>query len=101
MTAYNRGRAFEYRCRDALRESGCFVVFRSAGSKTLADLVALRRGETWLVQCKLDGHISKAEREALQLMTNELGCVGVVAYREPKQKRIVFEEVNKLWTQMY
>ena len=51
-TAYQRGRRFEYRVRDHLRERGFFVV-RAAKSKGVADLIAIRRGDTpLLVQCK-------------------------------------------------
>lgn len=44
MKRYHKGRAFEYRVRDRLTEDGWFVV-RSAGSKGVADLVAIRPSE--------------------------------------------------------
>jgi hypothetical protein len=55
-SAYQRGRAFEYRVRDRLRECGYFVV-RSASSKGPCDLIAVRAdGAPLLVQCKHGAH---------------------------------------------
>lgn len=48
---YTSGRYFEYRVRNYLHNLG-WTVFRSAGSHTMADLVALKPGKVLLVQCK-------------------------------------------------
>lgn len=50
---YRHGYEVESRCRELLRERGAVVV-RSAGSKGLADLVAIfpEKKEIWLVQVK-------------------------------------------------
>ena len=44
MKRYAKGRTFEYKVRDRLREEGWFVV-RAAGSKGIADLVAIKQSE--------------------------------------------------------
>ena len=51
MNRYAKGRRFEYRVKEWLEERGFYVV-RSAGSKGIADLVALKDNQTFLVQCK-------------------------------------------------
>lgn len=75
-TNYDRGRAFEYRVRDELVKLGAVTVVRSAGSKGKIDLLALfpaldsyllwpTPGDVWMVQCKRDGKLPAAERDAL------------------------------------
>lgn len=64
---YIRGRNFEYKCKKLLESQG-YLVFRSAGSKGVADLICIKDGLPLLVQCKtsvtnktLNSHISKSE----------------------------------------
>lgn len=96
---YNNGRAFEYRTRDHLYEQGAVQVIRSAGSHTKIDLTAFFPHEVgtrpidnpsqlgpsilgmpvkipcvWLVQCKRDGRITKAEREEVRRIAHEVGA---------------------------
>lgn len=53
MSAYKRGYAVERYCAERLRQMG-FDVYRSAGSRGLADLIALDRKnmEIWMIQVK-------------------------------------------------
>ena len=69
-TNYSRGTRFEYQVRDDLRQRG-FVVVRSAGSHSPADLVALGDLVPWLVQAKRDGHLPETERQALLQMAEQ------------------------------
>jgi len=91
MTSYNKGRRFEYATRHFLEKKG-WVVFRSAGSKGVADLVALRAGEIWLVQCKLNGWMSPAERLAFSEVARELGVVPMIAFKE--KRKLILQEVT-------
>jgi len=91
MSAYSKGANFERRVRGYLQEIG-FVVFRSAGSHTPADLIALKAGEVLLVQCKLDGKISPTERYALSVLGDELQCRVMLAWREGRELKL--EEVK-------
>ena len=50
-TNYERGRRFEYSVMHRLQRAG-FYVIRSAGSHSLADLVALGANGVILIQCK-------------------------------------------------
>jgi len=81
MTAYSRGRYFEYRVRDYLTSQG-WVVFRSAGSHSPADLIAIRAGETILVQCRAKGYLPPTERAGFVAVAQELEVRPYLAYRE-------------------
>ena len=85
MTSYSKGRAFEYRVRRHLEGKG-WVVFRTAGSHSPADLIALRTGEVWLVQCKgTNGYMTPVERQKFTTLANGLGVMAVVASKDGKK----------------
>lgn len=50
-TNYQRGRALEYRAQAALIADGYYAQ-RSPGSKGIADILAVKKGQTLFVQCK-------------------------------------------------
>ena len=78
MTNYQRGYRFEVRVRKHLEAQG-WRVFRSAGSRGPADLLALRLGEVMLIQCKANnGYLTPAERQKLVALANELGVIPVI-----------------------
>jgi Holliday junction resolvase len=83
-TRYSRGRQFEYRVRDDLRERGCLVV-RAAGSKGKVDLLAVlpltdeSPGEILLVQCKRDTWGTPAERTELCRLAEVYGATALLA----------------------
>ena len=65
---YVKGRKAEYRCREFLQGLGVGLVFRSAGSRGPADLVAFFpiKREIWLIQVKTGKKVpslSKLARE--------------------------------------
>lgn len=87
MTNRQRGDYFERQVRDTLRAHG-WLVIRSAGSLGVADIVALRKGNTpALVSCKLGGRIGPAERTALLDAADLAGARAVVAMR-PRGGRV-------------
>jgi hypothetical protein len=105
VTNYQRGRAFEYRARDKALKLGAVYVMRAASSKGAADLIALWPSKervhqslyksyivdhgvrpAWLVQCKRDGRLPKAERETLIEIAAQTGAIPVLA-RVPKSGR--------------
>lgn len=83
MSNYSRGANFERRVRKHLEEQG-WVVFRSAGSHSPADLIALKTGEVMLVQCQLDKGFSLAKRNQLAFLGLELNVQTYLAWREGK-----------------
>jgi hypothetical protein len=74
VSGYRLGADLELAAKHLLEANGYFVV-KSAGSKGKADLVALKRGEILLVQCKLDGYAAPAERAALRGMVLALSGI--------------------------
>lgn len=111
-TNYERGRAFEYRTRKRLTEMGASYIMRAASSKGAADLMVLWPKSfvdwrvptfpmaflsvphpTWLVQCKMDGKLPKAEREELVRISKLTGARPVLAFKNKKRK-LVFREIT-------
>ncbi len=86
MSNYSKGRRFEYRVRHHLINMG-FVVFRSAGSHSQADLIALRSGEVWLVQCKatIDGYMSPLAQRNFCEVAHELGVMAILAFKNGRK----------------
>lgn len=80
QTQYQLGRSFEYRTRDLLKESGYYVV-RSAQSKGLIDLVAMKMGRVLIVQCKRGGLLDKGEWDALFSLGSEIGATPIFTER--------------------
>lgn len=92
--AYQIGRAFEYRCREALEARG-YVVFRSPQSKGAADLLALRPGSVLLVQCKTrKDRFDKDERVALEEIARKAGGIPLLAWRGRKGEGIRWETMD-------
>ena len=77
MTNYRNGSALELAAKRALEDNGYYVV-KSGGSKGVADLVALKPGETLLVQCKTNGYLLPAERVQLRQLALRVGAVPLV-----------------------
>lgn len=104
-TNYQRGRAFEYRARDKLYALGALLVLRSAGSKTKVDLLALfpridtpmmwnTQGDVWIVQCKRDGKLPAAERDALLDIATETGALAYHAHTGRDGKGVEFTPIK-------
>lgn len=74
MTRYEGGAVLERAAKKVLEDGGYYVI-KSGGSKGIADLVALKPGETVLVQCKGNGYIAPAERVAFRKLGLRLGAV--------------------------
>jgi len=73
-----------------------YEVFRSAGSHSKADVIAMRKTlvgdeghistKVVLIQCKTGkGLMTKKEREEFYSYAEGLGCKGLIAYRETRQ----------------
>ena len=82
-SAYKRGRNFEHRVMDYLKGRG-FWTLRSPMSAGPADLVAIRKGENWLVQCKVSRqYFTKRQRAELLSLAESIGSRAVLAFRDP------------------
>ena len=78
MSNYDHGATLERAAKTYLQDNGYRLVVKSGGSKGKVDLVAMKRGETLLVQCKTDGYLSPLERTELWHLADELGHVALV-----------------------
>jgi Holliday junction resolvase len=80
---YLKGRYFEYRVRDYLTRKGYFVL-RSPRSLGPVDLVAIRKGEVLLLQCKSHARPSLPSDEKAKLISlaESIGATPVLACRE-------------------
>lgn len=79
MSNYAAGRRVEWAVRDDLARNG-YTVFRAAGSKGPADLIALKDGEVLFVNVKRDTLPSPAERAALLALARLLPGVGAAIW---------------------
>ena len=98
MSRYDGGADLE-RAAKKLLEDGGYYVIRSAGSKGKADLVALKAGETVLVQCKTDGYVTPADRVAFRKLALLVGATCLVArwHKTGRAARTVaFDELTSM-----
>lgn len=78
---YRRGRNFEYAVRRELTSSG-YVCMVSPGSMGPADLLAVKAGRIFLIQCKIsDGSLRRSEKNALLKLANEAGGAPILAIK--------------------
>ncbi len=87
---YEKGRSFEYLVKRHLEREG-YRVFRVAGSRGPSDLVAARRGELLLVQCRTRGYLPPKRRERLRMLAEEVGARAIIAQR--KGRKLNLEEI--------
>lgn len=90
---YVSGRRFEYKVKKHLEENG-YLVFRSAGSHSIADLIAISKGDTLLIQCKHYGKMPLKELANLIHYARKYDCVPMHAYME--KRKMIIAEVKEL-----
>lgn len=81
---YQIGRRFEWRVRDYFKGQGYFVL-RSPISRGPVDLVALKKGESLLIQCKVKSQL-KGFGELISL-ANTIDAKAILAYRGSQSER--------------
>lgn len=93
---YRRGADFERKVANNLTLDGYHVV-TSRGSHGHADLIALKPGQTLLVQCKLGGpgEVPPAEWNALRSIAGYVGGLAIVASR-PKRGLVAYHLMTGL-----
>lgn len=91
---YARGASFERLVGAKLAADG-YRVLRAAGSHGKADVIALKRGQVVLVQCKLTGPtgVSPAEWNELYELATEVGAIALVAHR-PARGRVEYLRIT-------
>ena len=84
---YIRGRRFEYRVKRLLEKHGYRVV-RAASSKGPADLVAFRKVELLLVQCKIGDWHTREDWNELVAIARETGAVPIFAQAKNRKTNL-------------
>lgn len=94
-TRYEAGRRFEWAAREYLRRNG-YDVFRTAGSKTKVDLIAIKIGQVLFIQCKRDGKISPAERSELWRIAATVGptALPILAYKDAGRAAVLLDQLT-------
>lgn len=87
MTAYEVGKRFEHKVRNALRTDG-YEVTRAAGSKTKLDLIAMKPGQLLFVQCKITGTIAALEWDRLVELAGWVGALPILAVNAPRGRGV-------------
>jgi Holliday junction resolvase len=77
---YRRGRRFENYVKEVLTREGYFVV-RAAGSKPV-DLVAVKDGKVFFVECKTKNYVSPEDREKLRRIAKKTKLDILIATHE-------------------
>jgi len=88
--SFVKGRRFENYVKDKLERNGYYVA-RSAGSKGVFDLIAVKDGKVIGIQCKL-GRISKSEIEKIISTAKKYGITPFIATK--KNGRVVIEALS-------
>lgn len=96
-TNYQRGANLEYKVRRQFEEAGYYVV-RSAGSRGVADLVAVKQGQVFWIQVKKSTSTAK-EKEKLEELVEKYGGYGIWATSQYRgvQYEIYFEGEWEPW----
>ena len=91
---YIKGRNFEYRIMDYLREKGYFCM-RSSGSRGPFDIIAIppSQGSTLLIQAKYNGYLPKYELQQLKEIQKKIWGLVKIAYSENHKLR--FKKLNE------
>ncbi|MFD6221255.1 restriction endonuclease [Nocardia asteroides] len=84
MSQHRRGADFERTVNHLLEDHG-YECMRSAGSQSPVDVIAFKPDQVVMVQAKLDGRCTPAERAALLRVAGLVAAVPVVAYRILRQ----------------
>jgi Holliday junction resolvase len=80
LSNYATGRRLEYRIRDIFRREG-YVVIRAAQSKPI-DLVCMRDGKSFLIECKTDrSFLGEDRKKQLLELAGQAGTSIILAKR--------------------
>lgn len=84
MKQYERGRRFEWTVRRYFESLG-FVVIRAAASKPV-DLVALRDGAVFLIECKYNTGMTRRERKRMLEIAEKAGTTALLATKKKGER---------------
>jgi Holliday junction resolvase len=83
-SSYKKG----YRLENAVFhffEANGFYVARSAGSHGVFDVIAVRRGVVYGIQCKRNGKLTRAEKERILAAAKEYDIIPLLVYSKNRR----------------
>jgi len=90
---YRKGHRWELKVKKMWEAKG-FVVYRSAGSKGAADLIALRDGQIVLIQVKVNSKPSRSEVAKLLKEAKKCKATALVVVWNSKKREIEVYNLN-------
>jgi len=78
--SYRKGYKFEREIFNIFQSAGYYCI-RSAGSHGVFDIVAIKDGITFGIQCKYNNHITTRELIAMKNAYKQYGIIPLYAYR--------------------
>lgn len=109
MTKYSKGARFENEVKDILVEDDWLVV-RAAGSHGIIDVLAVKYGVIWGIQCREGGYITPDERKEIIALARKHKATPIVASKQkgdyvfeevkPKEPEFTYEVVNGKFTKV-
>lgn len=88
---YAKGAKFEREIADILLEDNWLAV-RSAGSHGIVDVLAVKQGVIWFIQCRTNGNLTEVEAKELLIIAKEHNGTAILASKSKGQ--YLFEEVK-------
>jgi len=91
MGKYAIGARLENTTKDILLEDD-WVAVRAAGSHGIIDVIAIKRGIVWFIQCRKGGNLALEERKELVALAKKHGAISILVYKT--KEGIVFKEIK-------
>ena len=91
--SYKKGYRFEREIFNLFSSAG-FYVIRSAGSHGTFDLIAIKDGVVFGIQCKYNNHLNKREEMAMKLAFKQYGIIPLYAFRKPREPLVLKDVIN-------
>lgn len=88
---YAKGAKFEREITDILLEDNWLAV-RSAGSHGIVDVLAVKHGTIWFIQCRTNANLTEDEAKELLIIAKEHKGTAILASKLKGQ--YLFEEVK-------
>lgn len=95
MSKYSSGAKFENEVIKYFRSFGYFCI-RSAGSKTIVDIIAISKSFTFFIQCKYGkSGMNKKDKQKLVEIANRYNANPVYITRDKYEKSLHIVNLNK------
>lgn len=91
---YRRGYRFEISVKKYIEHLGAYVI-RSAGSHGVFDLIAVKNGSVFGIQCKKDGQLSVHDRKVMLEYYKTHKIIPLLAFRRNRKLVILDLRTNE------